>query len=74
MEKEIQLLSDWLKEQNHIPAKRVRKETLLDIAGIDHLENHLSYIYMYFLNPTASHGMSQLFVDTLQNMISKEDE
>lgn len=48
MEKEIQLLSDWLKEQNHIPAKRVRKETLLDIAGIDHLENHWSYIYMYF--------------------------
>jgi hypothetical protein len=72
MEKEIQLLSDWLKEQNHIPEKRVRKETLLDIAGIDHLENHWSYIYMYFLNPKASHGMSRLFVDTLQNLISKK--
>lgn len=69
---EIEELSNWLKRHNNIPQKKVRKETLLDIAGIEHLENHWSFIYMYFFNPKASHGLSRLFIDTLQEIISEK--
>lgn len=69
---EIEELSNWLKRHNSIPQKKVRKETLLDIAGIEHLENHWSFIYMYFFNPKASHGLSRLFIDTLQEIISEK--
>lgn len=62
----IEELTDWLKHQNGIPNKKARKETLLDIAGIEHLENHWSFIYLYFFNPKASHGLSRLFIDSLQ--------
>lgn len=69
MDKELELLSDWLKHQNDLPKKRTHKETLLDIAGIDHLENHWSDIYAYFFNPKASHGLSRLFIDSLQDIL-----
>ena len=69
MDKELELLSDWLKYQNDLPKKRIHKETLLDIAGIDHLENHWSDIYAYFFNPKASHGLSRLFIDSLQDIL-----
>ena len=62
-------LSDWLRGQNKMPRKIVRKETFMDIAGIKHLENHWSFIYLYFFNPKGSHGLSRLFVDTLQHLI-----
>lgn len=65
-------LSDWLRGQNKIPKKVVRKETLMDIAGIEHLENHWSFIYLYFFNPKGSHGLSRLFVDTLQRLICED--
>ncbi len=68
----IKILSEWLRRLNGIPAKKGRKETLLDIAGIEHLENHWSYIYMYFFNPRASHGLSRLFIDSMQDLISKK--
>ena len=75
MDKELELLSDWLKYQNDLPKKRIHKETLLDIAGIDHLENHWSDIYAYFFNPKASHGLSRLFIDSLQDILcSKTDQ
>jgi hypothetical protein len=67
----IEELTDWLKHQNGIPNKKARKETLLDIAGIEHLENHWSFIYLYFFNPKASHGLSRLFIDSLQEIICK---
>lgn len=70
MNKELEFLSDWLKRQNNLPKKRIHKETLLDIAGIDHLENHWSDIYAYFFNPKASHGLSRLFIDSLQDIIT----
>lgn len=72
--KELSLrdLSDWLRGQNKIPKKVVRKETLMEIAGIEHLENHWSFIYLYFFNPKGSHGLSRLFVDTLQRLICEE--
>lgn len=68
----IEELADWLKHQNGIPKKKARKETFLDIAGIEHLENHWSFIYLYFFNPKASHGLSRLFIDTLQEIICKK--
>ena len=70
MTEELHNLSEWLRRQNDIPEKRVHKETLLDIAGIDHLENQWSNIYAYFLNPNASHGFMRLFIDSLLNIIS----
>lgn len=72
MNTELYALSKWLKSLNNIPKRIVRKETLLDIAGIEHLENHWSYIYLYFFNAKASHGLSRLFVDTLQELICKK--
>lgn len=74
MDKELELLSDWLKHQNNLPKKRTHKETLLDIAGIDHLENHWSDIYAYFFNPKASHGLSRLFIDSLQDVLCSKTE
>ena len=74
MDKELELLSDWLKHQNDLPKKRTRKETLLDIAGIDHLENRWSDIYAYFFNPKASHGLSRLFIDSLQDILCSKTE
>ena len=74
MDKELELLSDWLKHQNDLPKKRTHKETLLDIAGIDHLENHWSDIYAYFFNPKASHGLSRLFIDSLQDVLCSKTE
>lgn len=74
MDKELELLSDWLKHQNDLPKKRPHKETLLDIAGIDHLENHWSDIYAYFFNPKASHGLSRLFIDSLQDILCSKTE
>ncbi len=74
MDKELELLSDWLKYQNDLPKKRTHKETLLDIAGIDHLENHWSDIYAYFFNPKASHGLSRLFIDSLQDILCSKTE
>lgn len=68
----IKDLEAWLKGLNDLPKKNIPKETLLDIAGINHLENHWSYIYMYFFNPQASHGFSRLFIDTFQEIISKK--
>lgn len=74
MDKELELLSDWLKHQNDLPKKRTHKETLLNIAGIDHLENHWSDIYAYFFNPKASHGLSRLFIDSLQDILCSKTE
>ncbi|MDY5767667.1 MAG: PD-(D/E)XK nuclease family protein, partial [Alloprevotella sp.] len=65
----MEKLSDWLKHLNNLPQKRTRQETLLDIVGIEHLENHWSDIYAYFFNPKASHGLSRLFIDSLQDVL-----
>lgn len=72
MNNEIPILSAWLKHLNNIPKKKARKETLLDIAGIEHLENNWSFIYLYFFNPKASHGLSRLFVDALLGLIAQK--
>lgn len=68
----LEELSVWLKNLKHIPKKLARKETFLDIAGIEHLENHWSFIYLYFFNPKASHGLSRLFADSLLTLIAKK--
>ena len=70
----VEELAEWLRNLSNIPKKSVRKETFFDISGIKHLENHWSYVYLYFFNPKASHGMSRLFVDTLQEIICKKTE
>lgn len=69
---QLNTISEWLARLQEIPKKQMHKETLLDIAGIEHLENHWSYIYMYFFNPNASHGLSRLFIDALQEIICKK--
>lgn len=72
MDISIENLQSWLDNLNRIPKKRLRQETLLDIAGIGHLENHWSYIYIYFFNTKGSHGMSRLFIDSLQSIIREK--
>lgn len=72
---EIDKLQKWLDEHKYaIPKKQVRKETILDIAGIEHLENPWSDIYRYFFDTNASHGLSRLFIDSLQNLIKTKNE
>ena len=67
-------LQKWINERKYaIPKKQVRKETILDIAGIEHLENPWSDIYRYFFDIDASHGLSRLFIDSLQNLLKKKD-
>ncbi len=68
----VEELAEWLRNLSNIPKKSIRKETLFDILGIKHLEKHWSYVYLYFFNPKASHGMYRLFVDTLQEIICKK--
>lgn len=71
---EIDELQKWLDEHKYaIPKKQVRKETILDIAGIEHLENHWSDIYRYFFDIDASHGLSRLFIDSLQNLLKEKN-
>ena len=67
-------LQKWLNERKYaIPKKQVRKETILDIAGIEHLENNWSDIYRYFFDTNASHGLSRLFIDSLQNILKEKN-
>lgn len=71
---EIDELQKWLDEHKYaIPKKQVRKETILDIAGIEHLENPWSDIYRYFFDIDASHGLSRLFIDSLQNLLKEKN-
>lgn len=66
-------LSQWLaKNMKHVPSKRKRVNTIMDIAGINHLENNWSDIYAYYFDSNAKHGLGRLFIDTLNALIAEK--
>lgn len=68
---EIKECQEWLDKLklDDIPKHKERKKTLMDIAGIDHLETKWSSIYAYFFNPKESHGLGTLFYDSLSEIL-----
>lgn len=63
--------SNWLNSISlaTIPTRRKKKKTIMDIAGIDHLETKWSSIYAYFFDPNEAHGLGTLFYDSLSDII-----
>lgn len=47
--------------------------SILQMCGIDHLENAWSDIYAYFLNPNKEHGLGSMFLTTLLRLIGVQD-
>lgn len=68
---ELEKCKEWLKNVSlaSIPKCQERKKTLMDIAGIEHLETKWSLIYAYFFNPKESHGLGSLFYDSLSEIL-----
>lgn len=66
------LIKDIINSVN-LPSHVSQKEdTILTIAGIDHLENAWSRIYAYFLNENEPHGLGNLFKKSLENVIYRK--
>ena len=73
MDLDYKTLSQWLtKRMKHVPSKRKRVNTIMDIAGINHLENNWSDIYAYYFDSNANHGLGRLFIDTLNDLIAEK--
>ena len=73
MDIDYKTLSQWLtKRMKHVPSKRKRVNTIMDIAGINHLENNWSDIYAYYFDSNANHGLGRLFIDTLNDLIAEK--
>ena len=72
---EIKECQEWLDKLklDDIPKHKERKKTIMDIAGIDHLETKWSSIYAYFFNPREKHGLGTLFYDSLSEIIQKKE-
>lgn len=67
----IKKCQEWLDKLklDDIPKHKERKKTIMDIAGIEHLETKWSLIYAYFFNPKESHGLGTLFYDSLSEIL-----
>lgn len=48
--------------------KKVRSESIFDIAGYPHYENVASNILAFFLNPNNEHGLGQLILSSFLNL------
>lgn len=68
---ELTELQSWLSSLKQIPPKQQRKNTLMDIVGISHLENNWSDIYAYFFKQNENHGLGRLFIDTLNELTAQ---
>lgn len=53
--------------------KRVRSESIFDIAGYPHYENVASNILAFFLNPNNEHGLGQLILSSLLNLAAASE-
>jgi len=64
-------LQNWLNgiKLSDLPILKKKKKTIMDIAGIDHLETKWSSIYAYFFNPKEAHGLGTLFYDSLLDIV-----
>ncbi|HBG70487.1 MAG: hypothetical protein A2W93_09530 [Bacteroidetes bacterium GWF2_43_63] len=46
--------------------------TLFDIAGFPHYETVLSNFYSFYLNPSGQHGLGDLFISALSDIIERK--
>ena len=69
----IKDLNEWLSQhKNEIPQKPTWKRTLLDIMGCTKLENRWSDLYQFFLLEEEEHGLKDLFIRSLEELIGVE--
>ena len=63
-------LDKWLSlHKSEIPQKPTWKRTLLDIMGCTKLENRWSDLYQFFLLEEEEHGLKDLFIRSLEELI-----
>ena len=66
-------LDEWLSQhKNEIPQKPTWKRTLLDNMGCTKLENRWSDLYQFFLLEEEEHGLKDLFIRSLEELIGVE--
>jgi hypothetical protein len=65
----IQALEDFL-DHTVIPKIKKRPKTFLDIAKQPHYENVMSNIYAFYFNIDEVHGMQDLFINSLLELIN----
>lgn len=74
---EINDLQDWLNRTDvGVDINRPQNTdgiSILQMCGIDHLENAWSDIYAYFLDPNKDHGLGSLFLTTLLRLTGVQD-
>lgn len=73
---ETNALQDWLDKTDlgvSLNKKNADGISILQMCGIDHLENAWSDIYAYFLNPDKDHGLGSLFLTSLLRLIGVQD-
>lgn len=70
----VQDLKDWIDKHNDkIPERPKWKRTILDIMGCATLENRWSDLYKFFLDENEEHGLKDLFIRSLENVIGEEE-
>lgn len=74
---EMNDLQDWLdKTEVGVDFNKSQNAdgiSILQMCGIDHLENAWSDIYAYFLNPNKDHGLGSLFLTALMRLIGEQE-
>lgn len=66
----IKDLNEWLSQhKNEIPQKPTWERTLLDVMGCTKLENRWSDLYQFFLLEEEEHGLKDLFIRSLEELI-----
>ena len=55
-----------------IPPIPKQETTFFDIGGFGHRENIISNFYIYFLDPKEDHGLGDIFMRTLLELIEKK--
>ena len=69
---EIEQLQKWLRQLNEIPKIKKKKETFLNISGLPHYENVWSNIYAFFFNTQGRHGLKELFINSLTEILNEK--
>lgn len=67
---DLQTLQEFL-DHNVIPKIKKRPKTFLGIAKQPHYENVMSNIYAFYFNVNEVHGMHDLFINTLLEIINE---
>lgn len=70
-QQEIEELEKWLVGHKDIPYIQ-REETLMDVLGIQTLENPWSCIYAFFLDERENHNLGDRFIRTLEKLMKEE--